>query len=199
MGENLYIAGTNTSWGAAVTRFFAFNVGGAGDTTEAVQQMDVNFSGTLKNLLIRVPANTCTTNETLITSINTLDGNLSASITALTTGVFEDTVNTDAIAANDKVVYQGSACAAGTSISFTIMSTTFVSDTNTNNRIFAGGGFSYSTASTRIFFSLGGGLNPNSTTESNTYCNISSSFTQQNLYVNVRSNARASSATTLSN
>jgi len=73
------------------------------NATEANAQVRVPHSGTLKNLRLHVGPNDDASAETFTTRINGAPGNISISVPATTTGFFEDTTNTDAIAANDLV------------------------------------------------------------------------------------------------
>lgn len=61
----------------------------------------INVSGTLSNLLVDVLSNTNDQNKTITLRQNGSAGNQSVSVTAATTGIFEDTTNTDSVTAND--------------------------------------------------------------------------------------------------
>ena len=70
-------------------------------TTEANAQIRIPSAGVMKNLFWRFTANTNSSAETVISRINGVDGALSLSIPATTTGNFEDITNSDTLAAND--------------------------------------------------------------------------------------------------
>lgn len=66
-----------------------------GNATESSMRYKVRASVTAKNMLLNVSANTWTGSTTLKSRKNGSDGNLSITVPASTTGVFEDTSNTD--------------------------------------------------------------------------------------------------------
>lgn len=106
---------TTNTIAASVTGYYAV-AGGGTSTTETDQRADANFAFTASNLYINVPTNTVTATSTLRLRINGVDGNQAASITASTTGIFEDASNTDAVVATDEINYQIVAGATGTSL-----------------------------------------------------------------------------------
>lgn len=75
-------------------------------SNEAFHQYKARFASTITNLQTYVTANLATTADTLTIRKNANNGNNSVSITALTTGLFEDTMNSDSIAIDDLVNYQ---------------------------------------------------------------------------------------------
>lgn len=93
--------GSQSTANGAATRYW--NVAGSLGTaaaTESAAQMISPAGGTLSNLRAYVTAARAT-NTTLKTRINGADGAQSVTMTASTTGAFEDTTNTDTIAAGD--------------------------------------------------------------------------------------------------
>ena len=85
-------------------------------TVEAYAQSKFRCGGTLKNAFAYVNANTVSAASNVKSRINGADGNSNISITASTTGIFEDTSNTDTIAAGDLVCSVLLPGASGTSI-----------------------------------------------------------------------------------
>lgn len=77
----------------------------------------VDFVGS--NAQVRVAANTAVANSILRLRKNATNGNQVVTITGLTTGLFQDTTNSDAIAATDEVNYSLAVGAAGTNIVIT--------------------------------------------------------------------------------
>lgn len=94
------------AWSASensVTRFCPIVGIGAANATEANQQMQFTTGGTLQKFFIYVQANARTSTTTFKTRKNATDGSQSISVTASSTGIFEDTANTDTIASGDLV------------------------------------------------------------------------------------------------
>lgn len=75
------------------------------NTTEARTQFPALTALTIKNLLIRVSVNTRDGITTFTSRKNGVDGSLSASIPATTTGTFEDTANSDSLISTDLYNY----------------------------------------------------------------------------------------------
>lgn len=93
--------GSQSTTNGVATRYW--NVAGSLGTataTEAAAQMISPAGGTLSNLRAYVTAARAT-NTTLKTRVNGADGAQSVTMTASTTGAFEDTTNTDTIVAGD--------------------------------------------------------------------------------------------------
>lgn len=89
--------------GLAGVRYDA--VGGylSGTGTEADAQVLLRDTYTLANLYVRVIANAATGAVSVLSRKNGANGNQSVSIPALTTGVFQDAVNTDALVTGDLI------------------------------------------------------------------------------------------------
>ena len=97
---------------SALTRFVA--IGGDPDVnaTEANVQIQANFSFTAKNFFVNVRANSLNGNTTFTNRKDTDAGGMSITVSATTTGLFEDTANTTAYVAasliNHSIVTAGS-------------------------------------------------------------------------------------------
>ena len=99
-------------------------------TTESLVQTLFKSACTLKNLYINVTANARTA-TTLRTRKNAANGAQSVSITASTTGRFEDTTNTDTIAVNDLVNYSLTTGTGSQTLTFYNIAVGIESTTNT--------------------------------------------------------------------
>src|SRR3990167_7824688 len=88
------------------TLYRAVGVAGSGAGDEVSRQITYRTAGMLKQLYVNVPANTATANSTVRVRKNGANGNQLVTIPSATTGVFEDNVNTDAVAAGDEVAYE---------------------------------------------------------------------------------------------
>lgn len=110
--SSLFAASSNTvtqltcsgirSWSSTATHYLplAGNNDGA-NTTENRAEQYVGVAGTLKKMGVRVNSNTSSAAQTMRSRKNGANGNMSISITASTSGVFEDTSNTDSFSAGD--------------------------------------------------------------------------------------------------
>ena len=98
--------GAGLGQNAGLTRYRA--IGGTISTTgtESDQQYTVRSTATLSNLRAFVVSNSLSVTTTMRTRKNLGNGAQSVSILTLETGSFEDTVNTDSVAAGDEINYQ---------------------------------------------------------------------------------------------
>lgn len=94
---------TGTAFATATTRFLSVQGGIVSDTTESQQHQNSAIAFTASKLRCYISANTWTLAATLRTRINGGNGAQSVSITAATTGWFEDASNTDSIVAGDLI------------------------------------------------------------------------------------------------
>lgn len=102
--------------GANLTRYFGLAGEGDGQVSETGKKALALVTGTLSKLNCYVSANTVTAASTLKLRKNTANGNQSVSITASTTGFFEDASNTDSITPTDVIDLQLVTGATGTSL-----------------------------------------------------------------------------------
>lgn len=104
-----YLDINNIPYSTGSTTFYATLAGGrtVGNqgTVEARFQDYVGTSATFSNLYVNVNNNPRGTATTIKSRKNTADGNMSISITASTTGIFEDNTNTDSTVSGDLVNY----------------------------------------------------------------------------------------------
>lgn len=171
----------------------AFSAARESNTTEAISQSRTRAAGTLSNLWFRMTANTCSAASTFKSRINGANGSISISVNASTTGTFQDSSNSDAIAATDLVDFDFTA-GAGTG-AFTIQGYAFLFAASTNT-VFLGGdiGGNHASASTTLYLGLIGGSGTN-TTEVNVTQEVPCAGTLKNLYSYVSSNGRSTGST----
>lgn len=92
---------------AGLTRYTAVaGYMGANSATETDWRANVNVACTASKLHCSITANTIVSDSTLRLRVNGANGNQVVTITALTTGIFEDTSNSDVLAATDEVAYE---------------------------------------------------------------------------------------------
>lgn len=125
-----------TSQAASVTTYYYAGSGAITTTStiESNRQAIIRTAGTASKMNIMVTSNDRGA-STLKFRKNTADGNQVASITASTTGNFEDATNSDALAATDIIDYQLVTGAGGTAFNFNSISHLFDSGTNTSQRL----------------------------------------------------------------
>lgn len=102
--DTMYVSGALLSGSltsASTDYFFSVSGTSAIGTTESVAQVRSTISQTLKNVYVHVNGNTRATASTLISRKNGADGNISVNIPASTTGIFEDTSNSDSLVDGD--------------------------------------------------------------------------------------------------
>lgn len=105
----------------------------ATSATESNTQGDARTPFTVSNLTIYISANTLADNSTLRLRKNAANGNLVVSITAATTGRFEDIVNSDAFIFTDTINLQLITGATGTSLTYQTMNALGSAPSTTNN------------------------------------------------------------------
>lgn len=91
-----------------------------GNTTESNVATDVLVASTLSHLQCYLASNGVTSASTLRTRVNAADGGQTVTITASTTGFFEDTTGSDSVVATDEVNYQLICGAGGTTLNVRI-------------------------------------------------------------------------------
>jgi hypothetical protein len=160
-------------------------------STEATSQVLQRVSGTFRNLSVNITSNSRAVTDTVVFRKNGADGNQTFPITASTTGVFEDTVNTDTVTAGDLVCYslRNAASSAGRTLEY--FSSEFVTTTNPGTGQLSCGPTSStavsSPANVARFLALGG-ISTLSSTELNTQVIVYDAFTFHDLSINVTAN-----------
>ena len=106
--KQMYVAssGVAITQAAGVTTYYFFSGRLLANTTETNQLVEANLAFTASNLQCNITDNSIVIDSTLKLIKNSSAGNAVVTITALTTGVFQDTVNTDSIVATDTLDYE---------------------------------------------------------------------------------------------
>lgn len=118
-GNHQYVAGeaAGVSQNANVTNYIIFSGRYTTNTAESNVIAETNLAFTASLLQCNISANTVTAASTLTLRIDSGAGaNQTVSITASTTGIFQDTVNTDLIVASNTLDYLLVTGATGTSL-----------------------------------------------------------------------------------
>lgn len=200
MGKSLLVtAGWTTTTVASTTHYYALgNSALTFHTTEGHRQVKFREAGVLSHLLIEISANSTTGSSTCRTRKNTANGNMSVSISAGATGVFEDTVNTDTVAVNDVLNYQTVTGAGGTfniiqmSTIFTptASSVTYTPFCNVNPSTLA-----LATASVTRHLHLGGQMYLGATTENHLQVEMKLAGVLHSMSVKIAANTRSGAVT----
>jgi hypothetical protein len=174
---------------ANTTQYITIGGGLAIGTTEAQLHVTMREAGTLSKLFVRIIANSVNGSSTLRTRKNSANGGMTATIGANATGIFEDTTNSDTIAAGDEVNYQSVPGAATGTYTFTVIGVNYAATTDTVSRLICSVSTTYATASTSWFLIPHGeqGLN---TTDASAKHRFRKAGTLRSLFVNIVSNAR---------
>jgi hypothetical protein len=200
VAKSLFVtSGTQSPTTAGQTHYLSLVSGGAiiYNSTEAQVQIPYRTAGTFSNLFVRISANSTNNSSTIRTRKNTTtNGTLVVSPGAGTTGVFEDTTNTDSVTAGDTWTYQLVTTGTGT-FTLTIISVLFepTTSSDTVTRIAAAGLGNFSAASASRYNALGGSISAGSATEANSQVRIKKTLTAKHLSVTIGSNSRTQSTT----
>lgn len=194
--ETVFISSTV---GFGVTRYFQFSGKGTNRSDEASSQTKiVSYSGIFSQLKHHVGTNSCDGDSTVTLRKNGGNGNSTVTLTASTTGWFEDTTHTDSIAVNDLVnlalVTGGTSGSVGNSIT----TLTYASDTSTV-QIFELAEDSYSATAVTYYAPINGeaGFSNSNATESSVGFTFKTSGTFQKAFIYINENTNTF-ATTLS-
>lgn len=125
-------------------------------TTESTTQTKISVSGTLKNLYVYVSTNTRDGTHTINSRKNGADGNLTVSVGASTTGVFEDTSNTDTIADGDLLCWKTIRGGTTGSMAVTIIGADLVTTDDSFTSVLAGSSTFSPGSATDYFMQIGG-------------------------------------------
>lgn len=152
--QALRIANTQDS----TNRFVPMVGGDFSDVWSATEsQSQVRIAGSLGNFHGYISANARTSTTTLKTRVNGADGTCALTITAGSTGLFEDTSNTDSIVSGDLLsVCMTTGAGSGEAIMARIVGSTITASSGNSNDVMSGGPVSLSfNASTRYCAIIG--------------------------------------------
>lgn len=161
---------------------------------EAGAQFKAKTTATFQNLQANVAVNTRTDTNTLRMRKNTANGNQVISILTLTTGIFEDNVNTDGVVTGDLVNYQlVTGADAAHSITLEAFSIEMFSLTGTSHAV-TGGRAATDAANLTVFDAIGGFRN-SETTEANVQAQANYGYTASRLETFVIANGITAAST----
>lgn len=111
------------TFGGNAERYFSLYGQVEQTSGEAPQRAEANESYTWANLFVRLTANANDSNQVFRGRINAVNGNMSVTFTTGTTGVQEDTVNTDSLVSGDLFDYRKDGLGIG-NITITMLGST---------------------------------------------------------------------------
>lgn len=167
-------------------------------TTEANVKSRFHAPGTLKNGYVVVQTNARSTNTTVKSRKNGADGNISITIPGGSTGIFEDTSNTDTIADGDDLNFSLATLTGGGNF-VCCMGAEFIPDANSGTYPFivASVPGAAVAAATTYYCSIGGYLFPDSVAEANTQIQTGFAWIARNMFCYVSANTGVSGNTTI--
>lgn len=187
-------AGGSADQNSNLTNYlFCANANFSANATETNRQFTYRTAGTLSNLWIRVTANTLNGSTTFRTRKNLADGNQSVSVGSSTTGAFEDTVNTDSVAAADEINYQRVTAGTAGTITMQDILILFAATSNTVN-IHGGSGAATTFNSSTEYAALAG-VSQFVSSEIETQLDFNTAGTLKNLFLNISANTRTTTST----
>lgn len=191
--KTLQVCHRNAAVGASTTGYITIaNASLQSGTTENNTEITNRISGTFSHLYCRVIANDRGA-STLTFRKNNAAGNMTVSIGASATGEFEDTSNTDSVAAADEYNARLVTGAGGTVFSLRVVAACFQADSGDAMRYSNAGNGSVSTASTTFYVPIYGDNQVTATTEAGTEQRFRTGGTLKNLCIMVSTNTRTSS------
>jgi hypothetical protein len=165
------------------------------NATESNAQTDIRVNGTLKNFQVVISINSRSDSTAFKVRKNGTDGNQSISVSASTTGIFEDTSNTDSISTGD-LLNVSITTGGGTG---SIRLQTVYSELDNSGNHFEMGNTSTSgrthVASTTYYLGLYGEMFTITTVENREQQNAQFAFTAKNLRLYISANATTASST----
>lgn len=163
-------------------------------TTETQRQITYQTAGALSLFLVLISANTIATSATTIrTRVNAGNGAQSVSVGAGATGTFQDTTNSDAIAAGDEVTLQIVTPNTSGALTITNQDALFTGTSVTAIKLASRNG-STSTNNTTVYHALSGAT-ALQITEANAQSKVQTAGTLKQLFCNVESNGRSTTCT----
>lgn len=200
-GEALYKFISNQFSGLStdsITTYFPLSALGVNQTVanDTNSQFKYKTAATLKNMAILVYGNARITDNIFNSRINAANGNITITIPALTTGLFEDATNTDSISVDDLVNYAMTSDIGGGALQIRFISVEAVTTNDKQNVISGTGAVTGSTqAANDVKYIAIAGSSSGGTTESNQSCKTNISFGSSNLECYLYSNGVTATTT----
>lgn len=206
MAKSLWALGVNgTVLGANATRYLPYGCAWldmsystlSGSAVEAEAEIKLQNAGTVSKASIYLSANGVSATSTLKSRKNAADGNISVSITASTTGRFEDTSNSDSYSAGDTGCFKLTTGGTGASLTPRTISSQFEATTDTVQvwNLVSISTSGIATASTTHYHVPAGRWQGSNATANNAKIEPGCGGTWEKMRVYAQANARTSSST----
>lgn len=193
MAKVLIIATRSNTIGASATQYDSpLDCSRISATTESQAHVTMRTAGTFSGLFCNISTNNRGT-STLRFRVNSANGNQVVTITASTTGQFEDTTNSDTVAAGDEVNNQIVTGSGGSTFTLLTCAYVFSATSGTTKKMGTAVLGAVSTASTSFYCGLGGFVS--TTSEAQTQLKLKTSGTFANLFANIVTNGRSTTST----
>lgn len=186
--------GTSTS-GTAATLDIVVGSHGATNATEANQQWRVKTACTWQNSRIAISVNSRGSDSTMRSRVAGVNGNQSITITASTTGNYQDDTNTDVLTTGTKISYRIVTAGASGTQTWTTMGGA-ISTTNNSFHLIVGHSSSQTVVtSTTDYFPIAGDITNPSASESDVTAEANMVFTMSNLQTFLTANSVSAAST----
>lgn len=174
---------------AGETIYWSLGDGTNDNTTESRFGFTFKTGGTLRNASYYTSGNAAAVNTTVRIRIDGANVNLAITVTAATTGLFQDTSNTDTVTDTDVINWSVGRSADSANLIGQFVAVEFIT-TDSTFQIFGGtNGTETAAAATSYFLVPGGAVPSKSTTEINSENTVGLSFVASNLEINIIANA----------
>jgi len=164
------------------------------DTLESSSQFNVKAAGTWSNLSFYLSANSAADTETMRSRKNSANGNQVVSITASSTGRFDDTTNSDTLSVGDDINWEASATSGGNT-TLQSLNSCFTPTTESEFQAISGATSGASIGNATWYDPIGARINTQETTEANSNIKIGYGYTATDLQINVSANTGGSTVT----
>ncbi len=191
--SNFRVLGDYTTSQLVVANPYQPISGGNRYSTESVSQIKFRTAGNLKKSQFNITSNTSVTAVTAQLRVNSANVNNLITVTALTTGLFEDTTSSDSISVGDLVNWNITGVTVG-SVTYTYLNIALEATDVSINQIGSCRGISSSSGATVYSMAVGESAFPNAT-ENFRKVPVDFDWTASKLEVNCDSNATTSAST----
>lgn len=107
---------TNAAYSPSTSYYMAATGGIFASTTESTAQQPIHVAGTISLMSVQVFTNGISASSTCVSRVNTANGAQTVTVGAGLTGLFQDTTNSDTLAADDLIDYGWTIGAGGTTL-----------------------------------------------------------------------------------
>ena len=187
------VLGTGVTTASATQNWLVGSAGEELNITEIRRQITARTAGVYSKLYVKIVANSTTASSTILTRKNVANGTLTVTIGAGATGVFEDSTNSDTVAAGDEYSYR-SVTGAGGTLTISAISTIFNATTNCVSKLVMQG-YAIISAGSTFYTPISGARSLTNSTESIVQNLMKIAGTAKNGFLYISGNARTTLTT----